>query len=114
MSKFKIGDEVRLKRFEGGPGFNDEMEPYIGRTIKLSKGMITGTKNWWSIAGYSWPEDALELATPKIKPDQKVKVSNDDENFIDEGHTFHKTEGTMFIVKSPQGKYKAFKYIQEV
>lgn len=81
MSKFKVGDVVRLRAFDDNegddwenPGWGEQMAEYVGRPATLTGHNGGGIGNWWQIdldgGLWCWPEFAM---TPYVEPEEATK-----------------------------------------
>lgn len=82
MSKFKIGDKVKILprkhgEYDEGPGYNDDMVKFSGKSFVVSdinksgRVELEGVSFLWGEA--SWMDHWLELAKPEFNPMPELK-----------------------------------------
>lgn len=122
MSKFKVGDKVRIldgsdiKGYSGG--WVDDMEKHIGKICTIERILIDGSIGYrMKEIGYMWDERGLELA--EDKPKHKFKVGDKVIAKKDNGHrvTTNGWRGIVtyvgdhyFTAKGPGGTFDVLKY----
>lgn len=86
MSKFKVGDKVRILRKDTTFGWDEDMEDFIGKEVTIDyagEGYTEGAgglKFGYSIAGWMWSEEALELIPdPTEQPQPKEQTYTEEQ-----------------------------------
>lgn len=69
---FKVGQSVQTHRFEGGPGFEPEMVPLVGKIGKITR---INDEGEILVHGWLWPPSALEPVTDDYQQSLDVALN---------------------------------------
>lgn len=112
--KLKDGDRIRLKRFRGGPGWNSDMERYVGQEFVVGSYNCSLTMRGRVRINneYEWSFDGVDIV-PIYEQGDVLKVSNDGITWKN-NYIFQSESDGLIIAKSPENKYEAFKYSEKL